>query len=1817
MMSDTSTDNEPMDVDSSNTEWTGNTKNVTGDEHNFNHPSDEKRNQSKELKSSILQNNLSETPLTPDLAEHEDTADVDESESSLLATDRMQIEVTASAIPPDNPVATVSVIQDNNRSVDTPNCCNVSTEKSNCVKDANGILKQSYADVLDHRSSSNHLQHPSPSFDTISGPSAQTNDSNPTMKSSAFATAEHLNKPVIQSRLNITIHQPNPSQKAIANVVQATGLQPALSSAKKTYAPTIHRSNEKIEIPTTSAGDHNLDPRPNLIANPKQNVANGKGDFVGVRVSGSTSHADDGRESDTHQSSLLNQPSGSEDSKWQNRNCNNFSVTSDSKSSNIDTEDDDFSDIEDLISGLKEFERFKWVPSSTSHRLLVGRHGSWYDGDFDGNCMSGFGCLFSHDKRQFVQGSWTENKLVDLQSFQFIDQGAGEGTIYLRKQANSYLLTFDEDEFVARAQLRSRIYVDFTSSFRDIKLAFFRNLTITNVINDRIQSSRQSALYEFERALKHVLYETNNSVDFASALITLRKFFKTTSRSILAELSTNSSLPSILCKAAADLLKAENMLSNRRLELLKFSQDSQPPKLNVVSIVQSVYAEAVRHHRQRLVDKCLSVLPKLMESINEVIPEKIIYVSRSDIEVFHHMASLTRDHDVFLEYLHRGLFEKLDKFDSSCPPNDIMPLTTPVCGFLFKSFLEICSEICLLSQQCNIETLLTQSDGKWKLLNEIPWDRDIKQSRRLLSTQESLDCQYRFIFKLLLHFEPKNYHRGKQFRYDFKVLVSDDPVDDNWYLKQFKKFKDRIIGKNNFANVPEDRQVWLYILDHTIHEVLFNNKSNSKSSLALMKPMLDGHVTFLSSCPTNSYESFRMMTHNILLFIIQTYPYIEDSEKLVDEDLEILEKQMKYISYLATSMKNDASAAGDFRDLVNEYNRYWRLHHLITLDESNCPDYLISKIKRVHELLLHMVDTALGKTVQVTSLVNYLRELNDFMEDLKDIDFPSIWYVKSDVDLAGMIEKIDNKLASESKCSYKVTDLKGFTERFKSGSPPQHYIIQVVQKLLECASESLSKSWISSCEQPEAQLEGTGALLGAMRSSFLYLKEQPDYRDFELFCDESIQPFIRVLNGCNDLKEFKTRVNIVKESFWYIRKMDEIGVVKALQLFNRINNGSLDAEKLEKCYNTYLEKYNEYISDASAVTGVDNIVQSMNNERKDFEEFTKWGDDFKLVRIPEILAGLSAVWSLLVSKDVSSTGKFLKPHCIQILCIMRLLSVDNSKPGVEHHLAQVLTGQGKSVILGLLSAFLAFTGYNVSVVCYSSYLAKRDKADFEDFYSVINVDDNITYENFDDMYRRLFMSPKIDGQIINLGNLVKSLVLEHRSWEPLGLSTSGVKKTILLIDEVDVFFSENVYGSSYQTGTTIVIPALTQIQEKIWSMVDGGNYGPQALYDSIAAFIDEQIKSGQEEFSKYNEFRLKRGSFSVLVDESGNLIAREFTNRSLLETHVKEMVDWAIIVSRNLISGNDCKIIDGKLYGKDPINGDFKYYLGYGVIFTYFKLKQADFAHMNFENYGYIDLTVGSISYAKLPEEFPLILGVSGTLSDLRNHESEAIKSYKIQSLSLLPSYFGDSNLKFNQVDNFCIVKSLDDWGSKIFERINAAIDAQRSALVFFDTESILTDFKNEFANKFDRLNVLTENTDWDLKAKYIDEAGIASTVTLATRMMGRGVDFKSSMSVEKKGGVHVIQTFFSLDVKEETQIKGRTARKDNKGSYELILCEEHLIRKRLLKANDQSARSYDSLNQTRLELSNIEGAKNAEKIQKCEKDHNTTMQYYGLHKTE
>jgi preprotein translocase subunit SecA len=73
----------------------------------------------------------------------------------------------------------------------------------------------------------------------------------------------------------------------------------------------------------------------------------------------------------------------------------------------------------------------------------------------------------------------------------------------------------------------------------------------------------------------------------------------------------------------------------------------------------------------------------------------------------------------------------------------------------------------------------------------------------------------------------------------------------------------------------------------------------------------------------------------------------------------------------------------------------------------------------------------------------------------------------------------------------------------------------------------------------------------------------------------------------------------------------------------------------------------------------------------------------------------------------------------------------------ENSLIQVGTGEGKSVVLGLLATILALFGYSVDVAGYSAYLSKRDYESFTNLFTLLKIKEKISYGTFIQLSEKL------------------------------------------------------------------------------------------------------------------------------------------------------------------------------------------------------------------------------------------------------------------------------------------------------------------------------------------------------------------------------------------------------------------------------------------------------------------------------------------------
>ena len=121
----------------------------------------------------------------------------------------------------------------------------------------------------------------------------------------------------------------------------------------------------------------------------------------------------------------------------------------------------------------------------------------------------------------------------------------------------------------------------------------------------------------------------------------------------------------------------------------------------------------------------------------------------------------------------------------------------------------------------------------------------------------------------------------------------------------------------------------------------------------------------------------------------------------------------------------------------------------------------------------------------------------------------------------------------------------------------------------------------------------------------------------------------------------------------------------------------------------------------------------------------------------KIFISIASIWSILDLEDLDDVEiSYMEPNDAQIVSIIFLLGLDceegfwsNKKSffgladrnRFSNQLIQVLTGEGKSIIMGFMSTILALIGYEVHSVCYSSYLSERDYNSFRPVFDFLGL----------------------------------------------------------------------------------------------------------------------------------------------------------------------------------------------------------------------------------------------------------------------------------------------------------------------------------------------------------------------------------------------------------------------------------------------------------------------------------------------------------------
>ena len=106
-----------------------------------------------------------------------------------------------------------------------------------------------------------------------------------------------------------------------------------------------------------------------------------------------------------------------------------------------------------------------------------------------------------------------------------------------------------------------------------------------------------------------------------------------------------------------------------------------------------------------------------------------------------------------------------------------------------------------------------------------------------------------------------------------------------------------------------------------------------------------------------------------------------------------------------------------------------------------------------------------------------------------------------------------------------------------------------------------------------------------------------------------------------------------------------------------------------------------------------------------------------------------------------------------------------------------------------------------------------------------------------------------------------------------------------------------------------------------------------------------------------------------------------------------------------------------------------------------------------------MDINCGIFLYSEFPNYFSLTLGVTGTLEQLSNCESDIIKNdLMFKNFTISPSVYGHSNLAPEKKPLIC---NIGNFFGEIINDIKFGLgpDSKRAVVVFFKNDKLLSDF--------------------------------------------------------------------------------------------------------------------------------------------------------------
>ena len=474
----------------------------------------------------------------------------------------------------------------------------------------------------------------------------------------------------------------------------------------------------------------------------------------------------------------------------------------------------------------------------------------------------------------------------------------------------------------------------------------------------------------------------------------------------------------------------------------------------------------------------------------------------------------------------------------------------------------------------------------------------------------------------------------------------------------------------------------------------------------------------------------------------------------------------------------------------------------------------------------------------------------------------------------------------------------------------------------------------------------------------------------------------------------------------------------------------------------------------------------------------------------------------------------------------------------EGMIAEMATGEGKTLVATLPCYLNALSGKSVIVVTANEYLAKRDANWMAPIFEGLGM--NVGY-----------VTPELNP-LEKKENYAKDVV--YATNNELGFD---YLRDNMVLREEDRLQRDPYFVVVDEVDSILIDEARTPL---IISGVAEDN-GPlyRKLKPVVKSLTEEEFDFEKEEVEKAGDFTIDLQSRSIEITETGHeKIENYLKQNNLLEDSVSlyasenlkllNMVQ-ALIRAETLFEKNTDYIVqNGKVILIDTNSGR-----------AMPGRRLSDGVHQALELKENLDIQVESQTLASTTFQnfFRMFEKLSGMTGTAKTEAREFDEIYSLEAISIptnLPMVREDKNDK--------IYLTEDEKNDAIIDEIKTYHEKGNPILV----GTISVENSEVLSKKLDSLSIphrVLNAKQNQQEAEIISQAGKEKAVTIATNMAGRGTDivlggFPESETARKEivelGGLHVIGTERHESRRIDNQLRGRSGRQGDPGSSQFFL---------------------------------------------------------------